>query len=400
MSLLISNGYIAAIGPAARLKAPANAEILDGAGKYLIPGLWNMHVHLGAYADGKRALSAFLAEGITGVRDMGSPLDDILRLRQETEDRTIPGPRMVVAGPLLQGPLPFQMPVFLSVKDVAAARAAVDMLHHRGVDFIKVQDAIPHDIHMAVAMQARLDHIPFAGHIPPTVLPEEASDLGQHSIEHLGGRFWGVLIGSSAREPELHAQEVQMYQDILTALGNKQTPPTSNMRSEFTRAVVESYDPKKAVALIGRFQKNGTWQCPTLVALRTLWADSAAQYTSEDLRWADRLLAKNTEIILMMKRGGVGLLAGTDLAPGTKNGTIHDELAYLVDAGLTPMQALETATRNAAEFLGKLDTAGTIERNKAADLVLLDANPLDDIHNTARISAVIVRGRVAFPARH
>ena len=302
---------------------------------------------------------------------------------------------MVVAGPLIQGPLPFQMPVFISVKEVAAARATVDMLHSRRVDFIKVQDMIPHDIYVAVATQARLDHLPFVGHIPPTVLPEEASDFGQRSIEHLGGRFWGVLIGSSAREPELHALEVQMYQDILTALGNKQMPPTSNMRSAFTRAVVESYDPEKAAALIRRFRKNDTWQCPTLVALHTLWTDDAAQYKPEDLRWADRLLAKNAEIVVRMQRGGVKLLVGTDLAPGARNGTIHDELAYLVDAGLTPMQALEAATRNAAEFLGKLDIAGTIERNKAADLVLLDANPLDDIHNTTRISAVIVRGRVA-----
>jgi len=395
MSLLISNGQITAIGWAARVKAPANAEILDGRGKYLIPGLWNMHVHLGAYADAKRALSAFLAEGITSLRDMGSPLDDILRLRQETNDGTILGPRMAVAGPLIQGPLPFQMPVFISVRDAAAARAAVDMLYQRGVDFIKVQDAIPHEIYVAVAAQARLDHIPFVGHIPPTVLPEEASDLGQHSIEHLGGRFWGVLIGSSTRESELHTQEVQIYQDTLTALGNNEMPPTSNMRSKFTRAIVESYDDQKAAALSRRFQRNGTWQCPTLVVLHTLWADSAMQYTSEDLRWADRLLARNTEIIATMKRAGVRLLAGTDLPPGTKNGSIHDELAYLVAAGLSPMQALETATRNAAEFLGKLDTVGTIERNKAADLVLLDANPLDDIHNTARISVVIMRGRVA-----
>jgi imidazolonepropionase-like amidohydrolase len=394
MSVLISSGRIAAIRPAAQMKAPANAEILDGRGKYLIPGLWNMHVHLGAYEDGKRALAAFLAEGITGVRDMGSPLDDILRLRQETNDGTIPGPRMAVAGPIIQGPLPFQMPVFISVKDVTEARATVDMLHRRGVDFIKVQDAIPHDIYVAVATQARLDHIPFAGHIPPTVLPEEASDLGQHSIEHLGGRFWGVLIGSSAQEPELHAQEVQMYRDILTALENKQTPPASNMRAAFVRAVVESYDPQKAAALVRRFRKNDTWQCPTLAVLHTLWADGTAQYTAEDLLWADRLLAKSAEVTLMMQRGGVKLLAGTDLPPATRNGTIHDELAYLVEAGLTPMQALETATRNAAEFLGELDSAGTIERNKSADLVLLDANPLADIHNTARISAVIVRGRL------
>jgi imidazolonepropionase-like amidohydrolase len=395
MSLLISNGRIAVIGPATRVKTPTNAEILDGRGKYLIPGLWNMHVHLGAYADGKDALSRLLAEGITGVRDMGSPLDDILRLRRETNDGTILGPRMVVAGPLVQGPLPFQMSVFISVKDATAARATVNMLQKRGVDFIKVQDAIPHDIYVAVADQSRLDKIPFVGHIPPTVLAEEASNRGQVSIEHLGGHFWGVLIGTSAKQSQLHAEEVQIYQDILTALAHKEPPPTSNMRAAFTRTVVESYDSQKAAALIRRFRKNGTWQCPTLVVLRTLWADTAAQYTSEDLRWADRLLAKNAELILMMQRAGVGLLAGTDLPPNAKNGTIHDELAYLVDAGLTPIQALETATRNAAKFLGRLPGVGTIERDKAADLVLLDANPLDDIHNAIRISTVIVRGQIA-----
>lgn len=287
VSLLIANGRITSIGPSARLKAPANAEILDGRGKYLILGLWNMHVHLGSYTDGKRAVSAFLAQGVTGLRDMGSPLDDILRLRQETNDGTILGPRMVVSGPIIQGPLPFQMPLFISVKDVSAARATVDMLYGRSVDFIKVQDAIPHDIYVAVAKQARLDHIPFVGHIPPTLLPEEASELGQLSIEHLGGRFWGVLIGSSTREAELHAREVQLYQDSLTALRNNEPPPTTNMRAEFTQAIVESFDQQKAAGLIRHFQKNRTWQCPTLVALHTLWADRDARYTSEDLRWAD-----------------------------------------------------------------------------------------------------------------
>ncbi|MBV9303182.1 MAG: amidohydrolase family protein [Acidobacteriaceae bacterium] len=394
MSVLISGEWIAAIAPATQMKAPANAQTIDGRNKYLIPGLWNMHVHLGAYPDGKAALPKFLAEGITGVRDMGSPLDDILRLRWETRTGTILGPRMVVAGPIIQGPLPFQMPVFISVKDITAARDTVNMLQRRGVDFIKVQDAIPEDIYQAVATQARIDQMPFVGHIPPTVLPEEASDAGQRSVEHLGGRFWGVLIGMSLRESELHAEEVQMYRDILAAFERKQAPSPSHMRSALTKAIVESYSSQKADALIDRFRKNDTWQCPTLVVLHTLWLDTETKYTPEDLLWADRLLRKETDVVGMMQKAGIGLLAGTDLPADSKNGTLQDELAYLVDAGLTPLQALEAATCNAAKFLGKLKEVGSIQTGKAADLVLLNGNPLENIRNTKRIAAVISRGRL------
>jgi len=394
MSVLISNGRIQAISSVSKLKGLEHVDILEGRGKYLIPGLWNMHVHLGAYSDGKRALADFLAEGVTGVRDMGSPLDDILRLRKETADSTIIGPELVVAGPIIQGPLPFQMPVFISAKDPSAARQTVDILHLRGVDFIKVQDAIPHDIYEAVAEEARKDGLPYVGHIPPTVLPEEASDLGQHSIEHLGGRFSGVLVGSSSLESELHAEEVQMYQDILTALDAKKPPPVPSMRAAFTQRVVESYDEHKAEALIGRFKRNATWQCPTLIVLHTLWTDGEIQYSPEDLHWADQLIAKETLLIPMMQREGVGLLAGTDLPANAKAGTIHDELAALVDAGLTPKQALQTATLNPAHFLERSKDLGTAEAGKIANLVLLDANPLQDIHHTRRISAVILQGRI------
>ena len=394
MSVLISDGHISAINPSSKLKVTGYAEVLDGHGKYLIPGLWNMHVHLGAYADGKGAISDYLAQGVTGIRDMGSPLDDILRLRRETDEGAILGPHLVIAGPIVQGPLPFQMPVFISVRDGTAARQTVQMLKTRGVDFIKIQDAIPHDVYLAVAEEARAQHIPFVGHIPPTVLPEQASDLGQRSIEHLGGRFWGLLVGSSTRESELHAEEVQMYHDILTVLDHKESPPSPNMRSAFTQALVETYDGQKAAALISRFKRNGTWQCPTLVVLHTLWADGEMHYSPEDLRWAEQLITTEAGLVAMMQRAGVGLLAGTDLPPNAKGATIHDELAALVDAGLTPTQALETATRKPAEFLGKLDSLGTIERGKIADLVLLDADPLDNIHNTRRISTVILQGRI------
>jgi imidazolonepropionase-like amidohydrolase len=166
------------------------------------------------------------------------------------------------------------------------------------------------------------------------------------------------------------------------------------MRSEFTRRIVESYDARKAAGLVARFRKNDIWQCPTLVVLHTLWSGGRAQYTSEDLSWADRIVAKDAELVAMMQEMGVGLLAGTDLPPNAQNGTIQDELVDLVAAGLTPIQALEAATRNPAKFLGEIDRLGTVEKGKVADLVLLDANPLDDIRNVRRISAVIVRGNI------
>jgi len=162
MSVLISDGRIRTIRTTSHLKLPANAEVVEGHGKYLIPGLWNMHAHLGSYEDGKRALSQYLVDGVTGIRDMGSPLDVILRLRRETDNGNTLGPHLVVAGPIVQGPLPFQMPVFISVKGIPEARQTVRMLKAAGVDFIKVQDAMPHDIYVAVAEEARANHIPYS----------------------------------------------------------------------------------------------------------------------------------------------------------------------------------------------------------------------------------------------
>jgi predicted amidohydrolase YtcJ len=185
-----------------------------------------------------------------------------------------------------------------------------------------------------------------------------------------------------------------MYHSALEALNRKEPPSSRNMRSAFTEAVVESYDSQRAAKLIGRFRENRTWQCPTLVVLHTLWADGETQYSTEDRMWAERLISKETALVAIMQNAGVGLLAGTDLPPDAEGGTIHDELAALVSAGLTPMQALESATRNPADFLGKLDSVGTIEPGKLANLVLLNANPLQDIHNTTRISAVVLQGRI------
>jgi imidazolonepropionase-like amidohydrolase len=188
-----------------------------------------------------------------------------------------------------------------------------------------------------------------------------------------------------------------MYQDILTALANKQPPAPTNMRAAFPRALVESYDSQKAAQLIAAFRKHHTWQCPTLVALRSLWNDGETQYTPEDLARSTRLVALNSKMVRRMQGAGVGLLEGTDLPPNAANGTIHDELATLVQAGLTPIEALRTATVNPARFLGESGQPGTLQKGKIANLVLLEANPLEDIRNTSKVSAVILNGQMVKP---
>ena len=156
MTVALANGRIADIAPSERFRALAGADIIEGTGKFLIPGLWDMHVHLGSYEDGKKELPHLLAYGITGVRDMASPVEDIVRLRHETSVGIIAGPRMIVAGPILQGPLPFSVPPLVrTITDANDAKNTVDELKAKGVDFIKIGDTLPRDLYLAIAGESK-----------------------------------------------------------------------------------------------------------------------------------------------------------------------------------------------------------------------------------------------------
>jgi len=159
-----------------------------------------------------------------------------------------------------------------------------------------------------------------------------------------------------------------------------------------TRALLESYDDDKAAALFERFKKNGTWQDPTLVALRGLWDRSDLE--PDDVRYGERLRAQERQIVGSMSRSGVKLLAGSDGPLDGAAARLHEELELLVQSGLSPLQALQAATRNPAEFLSRLDSLGTVSPGKRADLVLLDANPLEDIRNVRRVAAVVLSGKL------
>ena len=395
-TVVIRNGRIEALGPSGKTAVPAGAEIVSGRGRFLIPGLWDMHVHLGGYEGARRTLSVLLTNGITGVRDMGSPLDDILRLRQEVRDGAVVGPRLVVAGPLLQGPLPPQlrMPLLIAIDTTAQAAITVDMLRTRGVDFIKVQDALPRDIYFAIAEAAQRYSLPLAGHIPPTVTAIEAANAGQDSIEHLGGRFHGVYVSTSRDEQQLLREGTRMYGEAIQAIERKEAPPPSSLQAPYVRRLLESYEEHKAAALWRLFVLRGTWQCPTLVTRRRLWEQERERLTDDDQRAGAEMIRRDLQLVSGMHRAGVRLLAGTDLPLTNGRSNLPAELALLVEAGLTPLDALRTATRDAAEFLGQGNQLGTIARGKYADAVLLEADPLLDIANVTRIAAVITAGRL------
>ena len=391
MTVVVVGNRIGRIGRSSALRPPIGAQVVDGAGKFLIPGLWDMHVHLGGYDSGKLAFGPLLASGIVGVRDMASPVDEILRLRAETRDGTILGPAMIVAGPILQRPLPFALPPLVrTVADEAEARRTVDALKAQGVDFIKVGDTLPREVYFAIADESRRQGIPFAGHVPPFVSAAEASRAGQRSIEHFGSAgFQAVLVACSSEESALS----QIVQDaLLGALTGGSSPDATLFGADFTARLVNTYDARKAATLFSSFARNGTRQVPTLVALRQVWDSKRGALSERDIQSGDRLWAKYSEMLGAMRKVGVRLMAGTDVPPHSGAAPLHEELVLLVKAGIPPMEALQSATRNPAEFLGTLRNEGTVEVGKLADLVLLEASPLVDIANTRRISAVIRSG--------
>lgn len=407
-TVVIEAGRISAVGPAESAKAPAGATSLDGRGKYLIPGLWDMHVHAAWEGMDTLFASLFVANGVTGVRDMFGNMD-IIKGWKENYNSAAPWPRMVGAGHILDGPKPF-WPGSASATTAEDARRLVDSLHKAGADFIKAYGGLPHDAYMAAVDEAAKVGTYVVGHVPDAVTVTEASEAGQRSVEHLNG----VALECSAKSDSLRAQRAAVSQD-----------PAGNMMAEIGRQiprVLATQDSARLAQLCATLVKNHTWQVPTLVVLRsiaslddsTFISDPRVKYMPKEIssywdpkndfrfkswtaeNWANskKMFRRNMEIVGKLYHAGVPFMAGTDVLnpycfPGF---SLHDELSLFVEAGLTPAEALRTATWNPAEFLGLTDSMGTVESGKRADLVLLDANPLVDIHNTQKINCVIRNG--------
>jgi imidazolonepropionase-like amidohydrolase len=418
MTLLIADQRIAVLGPSGSTAIPRGAQILDATGKFLIPGLVDMHVHLTGAGEpgGSREfiIPLLLANGITTVRDMGGNVEDLLRLRNEISSGIRLGPQMFFTGPYLDGDPPAYQPSIV-IKSASEARAAVDRLATAGVDFIKTQSRLDREAYFSIAEESKRLHIRFVGHVPDRVSALEASQAGQASIEHLTG----ILLACSSKEDEL--RRARFAPDPPNG-----TPAQAHARDRaWRRKLLDTYSPQKTEALLHAFVTNGTWQVPTFPIMvhlgfvtpetdllqdsrmryvpqnvHKIWVQGMQaqlqNYSDADFALRDEIVRRSLKIVGKMQAAGVRIMAGTDIAapnvfPGS---SLHEDLSFLVEAGLTPMHALQSATKNPAEFLGKLQTQGTIERGKFADLLLLDANPLVDIHNTQKIRSLFVRGKL------
>jgi len=418
MTVIADGDRIVAVGPWKKTHVPSNAAVVDGTGKFLIPGLWDMHVHGASDARAPWSQLLFLANGVVGVREMSGPPDAHVWRATQTSNED-PSPTLYLGSPIVDGPNPV-WPDSIVVANEAQGRKVVEQQQERGADFIKVYSRLPRDAYFAIADEANKRGIPFEGHVPDVVTAAEASDAGQKSIEHLTRVADACSKEEKSIDSEMQRQET-LFRAPDATMAQKMDSGKSTIRLDMR--VVETFDEVTAKALIALFVKNRTWQCPTLTLVRAqiddpLNADDPRlKYLSREVRarWdagyyknvppepraaivkLSRLQFDESErLVGLMYRAGLPILAGTDtMNPQCFPGFgIHDELELLVDAGLSPLAALQAATRNAAEFMGQLDHRGTIEVGKNADLVLLDKDPLADIHNTRSIQAVVLSGKL------
>jgi imidazolonepropionase-like amidohydrolase len=414
----ISGERIVEVVPAAGARIPKRIRVVDAKGKFLIPALWDMHTHLLSGVPPGCPEVTFpltVAHGVTGVREVGLFLDLLFAWREEVESGRIVGPRIVGSGPLIDAVPPVYPGIATVARTPDNARQTVDILSRRGADFVKAYEMLRRDTFFALVEQAKKNGLPVIAHVPLAVLAGEASDAGVKSFEHLRN----IEFACSREADTLLAERIAALEAGAGRIG-------SELRSEIhsaqrTRAL-DTYDPERCTTLLRKFVADGTWQTPTLfLNTRQVRRPDLLEDVRERLRWVpDRQRTEweawtkrvsglkpdaaaalkrhadwEVQLVRRMNEERVGLLAGTDVAtewtvPGV---ALHDELSALVEAGLTPLEALRTATLNPARYFEKTNEFGSVAKGLLADLVLIDGDPLADIRKTRRILAVVANGR-------
>lgn len=390
-TLVVRDGRIVALGPAASTAVPAEAVRIDGRGKFLMPGLADMHVHVWDEND----LYLFVANGVTTVRNLfGNPLH--LDWRAKIERCELVGPRIYTAGPIIDGENPV-WPGSVALTDPDRAADIVAEQKAAGYDFLKPYAKLSAECYEALAIAGEEAGMKLMGHVPGALTIHAVLEARQHTIEHLDG--WAEA-----------AQPGDTIHDI-----------------DFTRESLawQTVEDAKLAALAKAMKEHGTWNCPTLVVLKK-WAKGAAaeellarpemRYVSPGTKsaWEPgspmNYLARLPDIavssahaahgpklraVRALRDAGAGILLGTDMGNPfvTAGFALHEELGYLVEAGLTPFEALRAGTADAARCMDAADDWGTLAVGRRADMLLLEANPLADVRHAARRAGVALNGR-------
>ncbi len=392
-TVLIRGARIEAVGPSGSVAVPRGANVLDGTGKFLIPGLIDMHVHTSKTR--ASALGLYLAYGVTTVRDAGSEQSEVMRWRAEIDSGAREGPRMLIAGPYLesQGNIermradppeervePFER-ARIAIGTPERARAVIDSLAATGIDFFKIRTVQDSATYVAIVQAATARGKIVIGHVNANS-PEDIIRAGQKGVEH----GWQVTMDSLSRDERMAIWRA------LAAAGVSVTP-TLVVYSDAVFAT-------DSAARVAVGDTAGIAEPQRRYVSRFLALDWREQYAERTPEVSDAWRALHRSMVRNygeMHEAGVRLVTGSDAAvigiyPGS---ALHRELQHFVEQiGMTPLEAIERATRLPAEFLGIADSVGTIQPGRIADLVLLDADPLADIRATMRISTVFRGGRI------
>jgi len=401
MTVVIEESKISAIDKEGSIEPASSARVIDGTGKYLIPGLWDMHVHL---RDLDGTLPLFIVNGVTTVRDMGSELKKTVELREQIDAGKLVGPRIKTSGMMIessswmaqyielmheQGADQKAVEKFLRTRimvgDPREAREAVNSLIALGADFIKIRHAESPEVFAAIAEAAENAGTHLVGHYVWILSLDECANGGQRSIEH------NIF-------PGFNEKTFEQKQEIFDALLRNDT----HLVPTLVTNAMETLPLEKVRAIIGdTIGDIDSRNRYVSREIRQSWHETVELNAADKERPPPESIAQmidsSNQFLSEARRAGVKMMAGTDTpTTGTFFGfSLHDELALLVETyGMTPMEALRSATALPAAFMGKDSEVGTIEVGKRADLVLLDANPLVDVTNTRQIHTVIAHGRV------
>ncbi len=421
MTVIVKNDRILKIAHADSIQLSEENNIIDASGKFLIPGLWDAHVHF-AYIEelAPSMFELFLAYGITSVRDTGGKIDFVKKWKAAAEESPNGAPRVKIAGPLIDGmpnvydgSIPTRPPLSVGAASVEEAVNIVDELVEQGVDLIKAYEMLDADQFRAVTARAKEKGLKVTGHVPLSMDVISASNAGLNSMEHLRN----LELSTAGNAAALLAERKKV-------LDEEKNLPGGDLRSKIHElqrtSAYDNQDNEKIEQVLNVLAENDTWQIPTMALntaftrkpfLKPYWAESLELLPDEiGKSWSATIATfKDREIneaskkrsdwcmnmIERINKKGIKIMAGTDcpiffLTPGL---SLHEELIVLVEAGLTPFEALESATLNPAEYFDLQNELGLVKEGFIADLLLLEANPLKNIENTKRISSLFKNGK-------